>query len=193
MESHTEEHWYEWVVHSICCLVLKEIRKRSERVLGIKLLLNWKEDFEPREVEVPADLQSALEAVPISQASFDRLSYTHQKEYVRWIMEAKMTRPARSGSNKRSRCFGKGKMDTKPLQPIGIFNSGIGGLTVLRAIHQLMPDEPLIYLADQAHVPYGPRPMQEVRQFSEAITRYLLDQGSSLIVVACNICFCSCS
>jgi len=77
-------------------------------------------------------------------------------------------------------------MDTKPLQPIGIFDSGIGGLTVLRAIHQLMPDEPLIYLADQAHVPYGPRPMQEVRQFSEAITRYLLDQGSSLIVVACN-------
>ena len=77
-------------------------------------------------------------------------------------------------------------MDPKPLQPIGIFDSGIGGITVLRAIHQLMPDEPLIYLADQAHVPYGPRPMQEVRQFSEVITRYLLDQGSRLIVVACN-------
>jgi glutamate racemase len=77
-------------------------------------------------------------------------------------------------------------MDTKPLQPIGIFDSGIGGISVLRAIHQLMPEEPLIYLADQAHVPYGPRPMQEVRQFSEAITRYLLDQGSRLIVVACN-------
>ena len=77
-------------------------------------------------------------------------------------------------------------MDTKPLEPIGIFDSGIGGLTVLRAIHQLMPDEPLLYLADQAHVPYGPRPMQEVRHFSEAITRYLLDQGSRLIVVACN-------
>lgn len=77
-------------------------------------------------------------------------------------------------------------MDTKSLQPIGIFDSGIGGLTVLRAIHQLMPDEPLLYVADQAHVPYGPRPLQEVRHFSEEITRYLLDQGSRLIVVACN-------
>ena len=77
-------------------------------------------------------------------------------------------------------------MDTKPSQPIGIFDSGIGGLTVLRAIHQLIPDEPLLYLADQAHVPYGPRPLQEVRHFSEMITRYLLAQGSRLIVVACN-------
>ena len=77
-------------------------------------------------------------------------------------------------------------MNTKLLQPIGIFDSGIGGLTVLRAIHQLMPDDPLLYLADQEHVPYGPRPVEEVRQFSEAITRHLLEQGSRLIVVACN-------
>jgi glutamate racemase len=77
-------------------------------------------------------------------------------------------------------------MNTKPLRPIGIFDSGIGGLTVLRAIHHLMPDEPLLFLADQAHVPYGPRPLAEVRHYSEAITRYLLDQGSRLIVVACN-------
>jgi glutamate racemase len=77
-------------------------------------------------------------------------------------------------------------MILKPLRPIGIFDSGIGGLTVLRAIHQLMPDEPLLYLADQAHVPYGPRRLEEVRRFSEAITRHLLDQGSWLIVVACN-------
>ena len=77
-------------------------------------------------------------------------------------------------------------MDIKSLQPIGIFDSGIGGLTVHRSVHQLMPDEPLLYLADQAHVPYGPRPMDEVRQFSEAITRYLLEQGARLIIVACN-------
>ncbi|PWB51164.1 MAG: glutamate racemase [Anaerolineales bacterium] len=69
---------------------------------------------------------------------------------------------------------------------MGIFDSGIGGLTVLQAIHQLMPDEPLLYLADQAHVPYGPRQMDEVRRFSEAITRFLIDQGARLIVVACN-------
>ena len=77
-------------------------------------------------------------------------------------------------------------MNIKSLRPIGIFDSGIGGLTVLRAIRQLMPDEPMLYLADQAHVPYGSRSLDEVRQFSEAITRYLLEQGVRLIVVACN-------
>lgn len=77
-------------------------------------------------------------------------------------------------------------MNINSLHPIGIFDSGIGGLSVLHAIHELMPDEPLLYLADQAHVPYGPRPLEEVRQFSEAITRYLLEQDARLIVVACN-------
>ncbi len=77
-------------------------------------------------------------------------------------------------------------MNPRTWQPIGIFDSGVGGLTVLRAIHQLMPDEPLLYLADQAHVPYGPRKLEEVRQFSETITRFLLDQGVRLVVVACN-------
>ncbi len=77
-------------------------------------------------------------------------------------------------------------MNTRQWQPIGIFDSGVGGLTVLHAIHQLMPDEPLLYLADQAHVPYGPRKLEEVRQFSEFITRFLLEQGARLIVVACN-------
>jgi glutamate racemase len=84
------------------------------------------------------------------------------------------------------KCSFKVKVNIKSLRPIGIFDSGIGGLTVLRAIHQLMPDEPLLYLADQAHVPYGPRPLEEVRHFSEAITQYLLEQGAGLIVVACN-------
>jgi len=77
-------------------------------------------------------------------------------------------------------------MNTRPWQPIGIFDSGIGGLTVLHAIHQLMPDEPLLYLADQAHVPYGPRKLEEVRHFSEMITHFLLNQGARLVVVACN-------
>ncbi len=70
--------------------------------------------------------------------------------------------------------------------PIGIFDSGVGGLSVLRAIRAELPEQPVIYLADQEHVPYGPRQMEEVRCFSEAITRYLLAQGARLIVVACN-------
>jgi glutamate racemase len=70
--------------------------------------------------------------------------------------------------------------------PIGVFDSGVGGLSVLRAIRQLMPSQPVIYLADQAHVPYGVRSLEEVRLFSHAITRFLLSQGARLITVACN-------
>ena len=69
---------------------------------------------------------------------------------------------------------------------IGFFDSGVGGLSVLRAIHTLIPAQPTIYLADQAHVPYGPRPLKQVQAFSEEITRYFLEKGSGLIVVACN-------
>lgn len=72
------------------------------------------------------------------------------------------------------------------MEPIGIFDSGVGGLSVLRAVRQLLPAEPLLYLADQAHVPYGLRSLEEVRTFSEEITRYLLSQNAKLIVVACN-------
>jgi len=69
---------------------------------------------------------------------------------------------------------------------IGVFDSGVGGLSVLRAIRQELPDNTVIYLADQAHVPYGSRSLEEVRRFSEVITRYLVDQGAGMIVVACN-------
>jgi len=74
----------------------------------------------------------------------------------------------------------------RSLQPIGVFDSGVGGLSVLRAIRQQLPQEQMLYLADQEHVPYGPRPLEEVRAFAEGITRFLLAQGSKLIVVACN-------
>ena len=74
----------------------------------------------------------------------------------------------------------------QPGDPIGIFDSGVGGLSVLRAIRQQLPTESIIYFADQAHVPYGPLPLEEVRAFAEGITRTLLGQGAKLIVVACN-------
>ena len=72
------------------------------------------------------------------------------------------------------------------LRPIGIFDSGVGGLSVLRAIHHQMPTEDILYFGDQDHVPYGPRPMKEVREFSIAITRFLLGLESKIIIVACN-------
>ena len=73
-----------------------------------------------------------------------------------------------------------------PSNPIGVFDSGVGGLSVLSAIRQQFPAEAVVYLADQGHVPYGPRPLEEVRSFAEGITRFLLGQSCKLIVVACN-------
>lgn len=69
---------------------------------------------------------------------------------------------------------------------IGIFDSGVGGLSVLRDIRSQAPQVDILFVADQAHVPYGPRPLEEVRSFSDAITRWLMDQGAQLILVACN-------
>lgn len=71
-------------------------------------------------------------------------------------------------------------------RPIGIFDSGVGGLSVLRAVHDQHPFEDLWYVADQAHVPYGPRPRKEVQRYSRGVVRYLLKQNAKLIVVACN-------
>lgn len=70
--------------------------------------------------------------------------------------------------------------------PIGVFDSGIGGLSVLKEIHQLLPNENLIYVGDSAHAPYGDRSAKYVRQRSTAIADFLLDQGVKIIVIACN-------
>ncbi len=70
--------------------------------------------------------------------------------------------------------------------PIGVFDSGVGGLSVWREIVHRLPAENTLYVADQAHLPYGQRPLAEVRQLTESITRFLLAQGAKLIVVACN-------
>ena len=70
--------------------------------------------------------------------------------------------------------------------PIGVFDSGVGGLSVLKAIRRRLPHQPVVFLADQAHVPYGSRPLEEVRSYAESITRFLLERESRLIVVACN-------
>lgn len=72
-------------------------------------------------------------------------------------------------------------------RPIGMFDSGFGGLTVARAVIDLLPDEQLVYLGDTARYPYGPRPLDEVRRFSFEIAEHLVDQvGVKALVVACN-------
>ena len=73
-----------------------------------------------------------------------------------------------------------------PFSPIGIFDSGVGGLSVLRAIREKMPEENVLYIGDQVHVPYGPRSMEQIQSFSEGITNFLLEHDSKIIVVACN-------
>ncbi len=70
--------------------------------------------------------------------------------------------------------------------PIGIFDSGIGGLTVAAAIRQALPSERLLYFGDTEHIPYGDRSLREVRAFSAAIVRALLGKGCKMIVIACN-------
>lgn len=71
-------------------------------------------------------------------------------------------------------------------RPIGIFDSGIGGLTVTATLRQALPTERLLYFGDGAHVPYGPRTLEEVRGFSFGITEALLAHGAKAIVIACN-------
>ena len=71
-------------------------------------------------------------------------------------------------------------------RPIGIFDSGVGGLTVVRAIRERLPMEATIYVADLLHFPYGPRFQEEVRGFAIDIIRYLESRDVKLVVIACN-------
>jgi glutamate racemase len=71
-------------------------------------------------------------------------------------------------------------------RPVGVFDSGVGGLTVLHECLVTLPDEDFIYLGDHARLPYGPRPLDEVREFSREIGSFLERQDVKLIVVACN-------
>src|SRR6266545_7688737 len=71
-------------------------------------------------------------------------------------------------------------------RPIGVFDSGVGGLTVLHECLVTMPHEDFVYLGDHARLPYGPRPLPEIRRFAHEIAGWLEAQGVKLIVVACN-------
>jgi glutamate racemase len=71
-------------------------------------------------------------------------------------------------------------------RPVGVFDSGVGGLTVLHECLVTMPHEDFVYLGDHARLPYGPRPLAEVRLFAREIAAYLQEQGVKLVVNACN-------
>lgn len=71
-------------------------------------------------------------------------------------------------------------------QPIGIFDSGVGGLTVAHAIKQILPAESLIYFGDTAHLPYGDKSAESILYYSRRITEFLLDHNAKVVLVACN-------
>src|SRR5215831_8918887 len=71
-------------------------------------------------------------------------------------------------------------------KPIGVFDSGIGGLTVVRAIMEHLPHENIVYFGDTARVPYGPKSPQVVREYTAQDTAFLVSHSVKLIVVACN-------
>ncbi len=73
-----------------------------------------------------------------------------------------------------------------PDQPIGIFDSGIGGLTVANAIHRFLPNEKLIYFGDTVHMPYGDKSADAIRYYCLRISKFLLEQNCKMIVIACN-------
>jgi glutamate racemase len=83
-------------------------------------------------------------------------------------------------------CSGSSRPSLASEAPIGIFDSGIGGLTVAHAIARALPAERLSYFGDTAHMPYGDRSPELVRSWSVRIAEHLLDQGSKAIVIACN-------
>jgi glutamate racemase len=76
--------------------------------------------------------------------------------------------------------------DPQASAPIGVFDSGVGGLTVARAIIDQLPNESIIYVGDTANTPYGPKPLSEVRELALAVMDKLVDEGVKVLVIACN-------
>jgi glutamate racemase len=77
-------------------------------------------------------------------------------------------------------------MELSSTQPIGIFDSGVGGLTVALAVKNLLPEEKIIYFGDTAHLPYGDKSSEIVRQYSLQIADFLLEKNCKVILIACN-------
>jgi len=92
-------------------------------------------------------------------------------------------RGARAGAERAGTLASVRSVDDSP---IGVFDSGVGGLTVARAILDLLPHEPLYYVADTAHAPYGPKPIAKVREHALAVLDDMAERGVKMLVIACN-------
>src|SRR5882724_6252594 len=79
-----------------------------------------------------------------------------------------------------------GQERTYKRRPIGVFDSGVGGLTVVRALRAVLPGEDVIYLGDTARVPYGSKSPRTVERYSLGCQRFLLERGVKLVLIACN-------
>lgn len=77
-------------------------------------------------------------------------------------------------------------MKISPENPIGVFDSGIGGLTVFKELMQILPNENIIYFGDTARVPYGTKSEQTIKEYSIQNTKFLLSKNVKAIVIACN-------
>src|SRR5512132_3719373 len=77
-------------------------------------------------------------------------------------------------------------VELSPELPIAVFDSGVGGLTVLHECLVSLPEEDYVYLGDDARFPYGARTTEELRDHVEQVTQFLLDRGAKLLVIACN-------
>src|SRR5436189_4566535 len=97
-----------------------------------------------------------------------------------WHFEILENRPAMIESSPRHDAVKKSEL------PIGIFDSGVGGLTVVRQIHRALPNENLVYLGDTARVPYGTKSPSTVVRFACEDTQFLIQQNVKAVVVACN-------
>ena len=77
-------------------------------------------------------------------------------------------------------------MDSLPSHPIGVFDSGVGGLTVVRALMERLPFEDIVYFGDTARVPYGVKSVDTIKHFTGQITEFLLEKNVKLLIIACN-------
>jgi glutamate racemase len=92
----------------------------------------------------------------------------------------------------RHGCPTRRRLRTVTDAPVGIFDSGVGGLTVARAILDQLPNEQVVYLGDTANVPYGPKPIADVRRYALDCLDNLVEQGVKLLVIACNSASAAC-